>query len=184
MSNNKISFRYASSLLDIAIENNNLDLISKDMDYVIAALESSSQLVNSIKSPVIKPQLKLSILKEVFSDKISKKSMDFLLFLLEKKREEFLHDIVKKFLELKDDYLGIVNVNVLTAFDFNENQKQDLKNKLEKFLNKKTKIHYSIDSEIIGGFIAKVKDTVYDASVKHQLKQLKKQFLESGVTLN
>ncbi len=37
---------------------------------------------------------------------------------------------------------------------------------------------------MIGGFVAKVGDTVFDASVKHQLEILKKQFLEGGASLN
>jgi F0F1-type ATP synthase delta subunit len=41
-----------------------------------------------------------------------------------------------------------------------------------------------IDEEIIGGFVAKVNDTIYNASTKHQLEQLKKEFFKGSIQLN
>ena len=105
-------------------------------------------------------------------------------FIVDKHREEFLGNIIEKFLELRDAQLGIINVDVKTAFEFSEDQKLKLKNKLEKIFDKQVRLKFSIDKEIIGGFVAKINDTIYNASTKHQLEQLKKEFFKSSIQLN
>jgi F-type H+-transporting ATPase subunit delta len=184
MQDHKVSIRYASSFLDSAIEKKNLDSASNDMELILNTLEGKNQLNLVLKSPVIKPQVKSSIITEIFADKISVDSLKFLQFVLDKKREDLLSNIAKKFLELKDEYLGIVNVEITTAYEFTEEQQELVKKKFETNLNKIIKVRYIVDKELIGGFIARVADTMYDASIKHQLEILRKQFLTGSVSLN
>ena len=68
--------------------------------------------------------------------------------------------------------------------EFSNEQKSVLQNRLEKILNKKVQLNFKTDLNLVGGFIAKVNDTLYDASIKHQLELLKKQFLTGEISLN
>ena len=180
----KVSYRYASSLLKMAADKNILEKISVDAELIKNVLHENPALRRMLDNPVIKPHVKTSILEEIFKSKVDKETMNFLRFVIQKDREDLLYDIFQKFLELYNDKLGIVNVDVKTAFEFDEDQKEMLKNKLENYLNKKARIEYKLDKNIIGGFFAKIGDTVYDASIQHQLELLKKQFLSSGPSLN
>jgi F-type H+-transporting ATPase subunit delta len=184
MTDHKVSLRYASSLLDSSIEKKNLDSVIKDMEFVYSILYREKELSTVLKSPVIKPQTKSSILNEIFKTKITEESLNFLQFVVDKKREDLLLNIAKKFLDLKDEYLGILNVEVTSPFDFSEDQKALIKRKFESIFNKIIILNYVLDKDLIGGFIAKVADTMYDASVKHQLELLKKQFLHGNISLN
>jgi F-type H+-transporting ATPase subunit delta len=49
-------------------------------------------------------------------------------------------------------------------------QTKDLKERLESILNKKVQMSFVIDKDIMGGFIARVGDTLYDASIRNQLR--------------
>ncbi len=184
MSDFKVSIRYASSLLDMAKEKNNLEVISRDMEVVYSVLDENAQLKNLLASPVIKPPVKLTILTEIFQSVISPDSLNFIKFIVDKNREDILYSIIKKFLELKDESLGIVNVNVVSAIEFTPEQELELRNKMESFLKKSVRLNFKIDRQIIGGFIARVGDTVFDASLKHQLDLLKQQFVKGGASLN
>jgi F-type H+-transporting ATPase subunit delta len=184
MSNFKVSIRYATSLLELAAEKNNLDRISQDMELVCHTIETNNQLKLVLASPIIKSPVKLSILTDIFKPVVCDDSLKFLLFVVEKNREEVLFEIIKKFLELKDVSLGIVNVDVTTAVEFTAAQTDELRKKMESYLNKKTRLKFKIDRQIIGGFVAKVGDSVFDASLKHQLDLLKKQFIKGGASLN
>jgi F-type H+-transporting ATPase subunit delta len=95
-----------------------------------------------------------------------------------------LESIVGKFLDLRDKKLGIVNVQVRSAVPMSDAQEKKLRENYEKLLNKKVKFEFTIDPTVIGGFVAKVGDTVYDASLKNQLEILKKRFLKGGASLN
>lgn len=173
-----ISNRYAKALLEIAKEKNILDAVSNDMKLILNTLKESKELKIALKSPIIKESDKLNILKEVFSSKVSLESMQFVEFVLEKNRIEILSDISRRFVELVDEIQGFVEVEVASIDLLDNNQKELLKNKLESITHKKVRLSYRIDKNLIGGFTARVKDKVFDASVKHQLENLRKSFLQ------
>ena len=184
MSDINISRRYATSLLESATEKNILDSVSKDVELIASALQASPQLDRVLSSPIIKPPLKLSILDEIFKSKVSPDTVKFIHFLVEKNREKLLALIIKLFLDMRDEKLGIVNAGVKSVIPLTQDQIEELKNKLEKYLNKNVRCSFQIDEKILGGFIVKVGDTVFDASLTHQLELLKKQFLQGGASLN
>ncbi len=184
MAEYKVSTRYAESLMGVAEDKKNLDDTTKDVELIISALESSGELFRTMENPIVKPELKLSILTEIFKDKISSDTLEFLRFVIDKDRENLLYDIMKNFMILRDEKLGYANVNLKTAFELDDKEREELIALFNKMLNKKIKLKYSVDPEIIGGFVAAVGDTVYDASLKHQLSLLRKQFLHGSATLN
>jgi len=184
MSNYKVSVRYSSSLLDTAIEKNNLDEISKDIELMESVLKENPKLKFMLKSPIVKPQLKFSIFEEIFRTRVNPDTLNFIKFVIDKNRESLLYDIIREFLRLRDEYLNIVNVEISTAYEFTNEQKNLLRNKFEKYLDKKVRLSFKLDKEIIGGFLAKLGDTIYDASIKRQLELLRKQFLKGSLILN
>lgn len=184
MAEQKVSARYASSLLDSAMQKNLLDTVSNDIEFVSSVLKQNPALNRMLESPVVKPEIKSSVLEEIFKSKINSETMDFMLFVIKKKREEILSSILEKFKELKDLRLGFVNVNVSVASEFNDSQKSELKIRLESMLEKKVRMNYKIDDKLIGGFIVQAGDTVYNASIKHQLDLLRKHFVEASPITN
>jgi F-type H+-transporting ATPase subunit delta len=184
MADFRILHRYATSLLETSLEKNSLEVITADMKLLVQTLKQSRQLQLMLESPVVRPEIKFSILKEIFETKISKESLEFIEFVISKRRENLLHSICERFLELRDKHLGIANVFVTTASEFSGEQKKVLQGRLEQILDKKVQLNFKTDENLVGGFIAKVDDTLYDASIKHQLGLLKKQFLTGDVSLN
>jgi len=179
--NTKVSVRYAQSLLDMANEKNNLNTISDDMELILSAIHTSNEFKLLLASPVIKQDTKQSLLGEIFKSKISADSLNFIKFVVEKGREDLLQYIIIKFLNLRDNQIGLVNVDVQTAYEFSDEERKKLGEKFEGILNKKVKFRFVTDKNIIGGFTAKVGDTVFDASLKHQLELLKNQFLKGNL---
>ena len=180
----KVSNRYALSLLSIALEKNMLDTFYNDVKLLISTFNESDELQRVVESPVIRPEVKISILDEIFSPKIDKETINFIHFIIQKRREEILYSVAKRFVDLRNEHLGIVELLVRTAFELNDDQKEVLKVRFEKILNKKTIMIFKVDNNLVGGFIAQVGDTVYDASMKHQLELLKKEFVQGGLSLN
>jgi F-type H+-transporting ATPase subunit delta len=184
MTDYKVSYRYASSLLETAEEKNILGTVAGSIQLIKDVVKENPQLQRILENPVIKQHVKISILEEIFKSKIDSDTMNFLRFVVSKNRENHLPGILENFMDLYDEKSGIVNVVVRTAFEFDDEQKKLLKERFEKFLNKSTRIGYALDKNIVGGFIARIGDTVYDASLRHQLELLKKQFLSGGISLN
>jgi len=79
--------------------------------------------------------------------------------------------------------LGIIHVSVTTAAELSQQQTMQLQQRFEEYSNKKVFIDVSFDKQLIGGFIARMGDTVFDGSVKQQLKLLRKRFAEELIML-
>ncbi|NWF50091.1 MAG: ATP synthase F1 subunit delta [Ignavibacteriaceae bacterium] len=184
MADYKVSYRYANSLLDLALEKKMIDSISSDMEFLQKTLKENPALKRALSNPVIKSHLKIKLIDEIFKDKVDNETIGYLKFLVKKGRENLLDNIVSAFLEIKDDHLGIANVEVVVASQLSGEQIESLRKKFEAYLNKKVRLNIIIDEKIIGGFVAKVKDTVFDASIRHQLQLLKKQLIQGGAILN
>lgn len=184
MSELKVSHRYALSLLENSIEKKILDKVHGDMQLFSETLIENRNLSLAMENPVVRPEIKKTIIKEIFEKHFHKETIRFLDFIVDKGRETLLLSIADRFLELVDDHLGVAKVKVNVAYDFSDEQRKMLKEKLSKILNKKVELSFSTDPNLIGGFVAKVGDTLYDASMQHQLDLLRKEFVKGSKALN
>jgi len=184
MTDFKVSHRYATSLLEDSVEKNKLEVITADMILLSTTLKENTNLQSALESPVIKQEVKSSILKEIFKDVFDNDTFKFINFVIEKQRESLLFTIASRFLELRDEHIGEAQVSVKTVYEFSDEQKKTLTRNLEKTLNKKVRLTFTIDEDLIGGFVAKKGDTLFDASLQHQLDLLKKQLLYGSISKN
>ncbi len=178
-----ITNRYATALLHQAEENNQFDRISEDMQFVHDTISGSKDLRVVLESPVIAEEKKLTVLKELFSKHISKESMNFITLVVNKNREDVLYDITGRFLELRDNKMNILPASITTAFKLSDSDKEIFQKSLEEYTGKKIRATYSINDNIIGGFLVKIKDKMLDASILQQLNLLKKRLVKSDQTL-
>ncbi len=178
MSVYRISYRYANSLLLLAEEKNILPKVYEDAELVFNTLDGSKELRAVLKNPVLKPKIKKELINKIFENKIGSEITSFIEFVIDKNREDILFEIFKEFLNLRDIKEGILRAHVKSAVELSEQMRNKIEQKLTNRTNKKVKADFGIDTNIIGGFVVKVYDTVIDSSVKHQLELLRKKFSE------
>jgi F-type H+-transporting ATPase subunit delta len=100
------------------------------------------------------------------------------MLLVEKKREDILHDIVKVYQQIYDEKMGIVSAEVVTAVEVGERLKKKIEQKILELTGaKKVKASYRVDPSIIGGIVIRVGDTVYDASIRRRIQLLREQLI-------
>lgn len=184
MSEFRVSSRYANALVELAEEKNIFDKISEDVDLVFNTLTGSKELKKILASPVIKESKKVDILKALFEERVSKETLNFILFLVKKNRIEMIQAILGRYIELHNIKKGIVEAFVTSAFLMDDSQKNFVKTKLESITQKKVKLNFAVDENLIGGFTVKIDDEVYDASVYNQLQILKNKFNKESFSLN
>src|SRR5687768_15673369 len=98
MPNPRLAGRYAKSLLDLANERNELEAVYNDMLYLQAVCNQSRDVVKLLRSPVITPDKKVAILKEITKGRIGETMNAFLRLLITKGREGYLPEIVVAFI--------------------------------------------------------------------------------------
>lgn len=181
MRNPRLAGVYAKSLLDFAKGANQLDAVSKDMEYVKAACKASPEFAHLLSSPIIKDDKKASIVAAVLKDKVSASTWAFLTLVIQKNRAQYLDQIAQAFIEQYDAYNGIHEVLLTTAVALDDNTQKIIVDKLKSAAQlDKVKLNSKIEPDIIGGFILEFDNKLIDASVSRKLNDLKLQFADKS----
>ncbi|UFH36215.1 ATP synthase F1 subunit delta [Flavobacterium acetivorans] len=174
MSGTRAAIRYAKAFLDLAISAGNEQEVYKDMALISSTINGNEELNNFIQNPTISVSVKESALTEVFASTTGvTKSLFRLLF--ENKRFEILGDVVSQYILLSDENNGYQVVKVTTATPMDSVLEAKVSEKIKEFSNKKITIVNTIDPSIIGGFILRIGDKEYNASVANRLQVLKRE---------
>lgn len=175
-----IARRYAGALYEQAEHSSEVEAVDDDMNLIKESLVGAPELVRFFASPVISREKKSSSVKALFESRIQKLTLNFLLLMVEKGREELFPEVVRAYQSLRDSQMGVVQVTARVAKSFDEEEKEALLATLEARLGKKARLVIQVDPSLLGGIVVKIGDTVYDGSFVNQLKSLRSR-LEEGI---
>lgn len=177
MSAERLSYRYAKSLLDLAKEQGKLDVVKGDIDSLIAAI-GNRDLLLLLKSPIVSKMKKAGVLEAIFGDSFEDMTMSFMDILLSKGREMYIPEIATEFLAQYKTLKKISTVKVTTAQPMDDAALAAIRTKLTQSneLAENIEIETEIDPSLLGGFKLEFNDRLYDASVAHRLNEMKKAF--------
>jgi len=178
MNDSKISVRYAKALFQAADEAKVLPQVMQDMTLImkVYALDDFRAV---LESPIVKTSDKKKVTLKLFSGKLSDLSMSFIDLMLSNKRENYLPHIARNFKTLYKKKEGILSAEIVVSEPVNKEQSEKFRNLLKKAFHSEIELEESIRPEILGGFILRVEDEQYDASVSSGLAKIKKELLES-----
>jgi len=184
MTNVRVARRYARAIISLAEERKQLETIAADFDRLRSLMKSSKDLELFVLNPTIGKSKKKIVFTELFSSLVDQLTMQFLLLLVTKGREAVLLEIIDEYGAMVDEKMGIVRAEVQSVVELNKTQSSNLTKQLEGYTGKKVEVTYSLDSSLQGGFLAKLGDTVIDASVRRQLEMLGEKFMSDGSVTN
>jgi F-type H+-transporting ATPase subunit delta len=176
MSGSRAAVRYAKAVLSFALEQQNEVQVNNDMVLVVNTIKENTDLQLLLNSPILKSEVKKSLLKEIFTTKISSISISLIDLLIDNKRLSILEDVAKKYTLLFDELKGIEIAKVTTAVPLTEALTKQVLVKIKEITGKEATIENNVNPDIIGGFILRIGDIQYDASIANKLKGLKRQF--------
>ena len=178
MNESKISVRYAKSLFQLGKEKNILDIIVTDMKFVDELCNTVKNFWLMIESPIIRTSQKRQTVKKILADKLNAISLNFLDMVFENRREIFIKDMVRNFLDLCRKDKGVVSAKLTTASEIDNENKIKLRDMLKKAFDSKIELEEILDKDIIGGFVLRVDNQELDASVSTQLNQIKRTLVQ------
>ena len=181
MHNPRLASRYAKSLLDLAVEQNQLDTVCADMKWLHTICKGNHDFVNVLRSPIIKPSAKEKIIGAVIDGNVSKLTIAFIQLLVKKAREINLPEIVDTFIDQFNALRNIHKVKITTAEPISNEMKAAIMKNVEATATagQTFEVETAIRPEIIGGFLLETKGSLVDASILRDLKDIKKQFLNN-----
>ena len=180
MKETRVALRYAKSLISLAEERDVLEQVKGDMELILSVCEENQDFSNMLKSPVVKADKKSAILNQVFGSKISELSLSFLNLLTSKKREAILGAVAENYINLYNESKNIVSATVTTAASITEDIKAQVLTQLKSVVgDADVRIEERVDASLIGGFVLRVGDLEFNASVANKLQKLKREFVSN-----
>ena len=170
----RAAIRYAKAMYDIASEENSINEVYKDMDLVKDLYGDSLDFKNLLSNSQINYQDKKKAILALIekSNYITEKLIDLL---IHNKRVSIIGDIAISFIQLYNKHNDVKEATVITASPINEDLKSMILSKINISDHKSVSLTNIIDSSIIGGFIIRFDGKEYNASVKQNLNNLKKE---------
>ena len=175
----RVASRYAKALLDLAIERNEIDAVKADAEVVINALKESHDLRVFFSSPIIKPMVKESLVIEIFGKAVSEIAIKFMTLVIRHRREQNIGEILERYVALYLVEKGIVIADVTTSIALDDTLRTEFVKMVEGLTSKKVELNEKVDADIVGGYIVRVGDNEYDASISGKLNRLKTEFKDN-----
>ena len=171
----RAAIRYAKALLSLAEQQQSSEVLNKDMSSIATAIGTSTELTNMLQSPVIPANIKKSALLEIFknSNILTNNLIDTL---ISNKRIQLLGDVAQNYNQLYTQSQGEQVAKVTTAVPLTDELKSKVLAKVKELTGKEASIVSIVDESIIGGFILRVGDIQYNASIANKLNKLKREF--------
>ncbi len=175
----RAAIRYAKAILQKANENNTEAVVFGDMQSVYKTIEDSRELQAVLQSPVIKANDKKDALLKIFNGQ-SEATHSLINILIANKRASLLGSVAKSYVDIYNDQQGVKAATVITAVPLTPEMETKVLAKVKELTGSdKVTLKSEIDSDIIGGFILRMGDIQYNASIANQLGNLKREFSKS-----
>ena len=175
MAGTRAAIRYAKAVLSLANDQNTAEAVNNDMKLIANAVAENIALSDMLNSSVIKSEVKKSTLLAVFPN-LNVVSTGLFDVLVSNKRVNILNDIALKYSVLFDELNGKEVALVTTAIPMTDELEMKVLAKVKELTNKAVELENIVDESILGGFILRVGDKQYNASISNKLNKLKREF--------
>jgi F-type H+-transporting ATPase subunit delta len=180
MTDTKVAKRYAKSLLNLADEQKVMDAVNDDMKMFIDVADHSRDFKMLLSNPIIDSTKKLNILTQLFSGKMNKMTISFFNIVTRKKRENYLYEIAKAYASQYKTLKGIQTAEVISAIGLDDNLRKQVYDLIRKGSNEQIELVEKVDKSLIGGFVLRIGDKQYDASVASDIRKLARTFTDNS----
>ena len=179
MDQSKINVRYAKAFFTLAKDKGLTTELRRDAGIIAAVCATSTDFNLLLESPVVKTSQKIKTFKNIFEGKVNILSIKFLVLIAENKRERYIPGIFRNLEDLYRQEEGIKTAALTSALPLDNSIILQVKQILEKEFKSKVELSQKVNEELIGGFVLRVGDQQYDASIVTQLKKIKEQLLQT-----
>ena len=181
MTNKTAAIRYARALLDVAVkENADLEQVERELTQFADLFTQYPLLEKVMINPAVPvPRKRAAVADLLTRAKFSPIVSKLLTLLADRDRLVLVPELLAAYSERLLDYRNVVRAEVTTAAPIDEKRTQAIQHGLANLTGRTVKLSTKVDPAIIGGMVARIGSTVYDASVTRQLEKMKERLVES-----
>jgi F-type H+-transporting ATPase subunit delta len=170
---------YAEALFQVARAEDSLDRVEEELTRLKNGLESNAEVKEFLSNLQISPEGKKSALFQIFGEKISAITLNWINLVIDQGRQRRLPNIIEAFFTLARESREKVTAEVITSVPLPEDLVQRLEKELSRASKKQVFLKPMVDESILGGVIVKIENKIIDGSVKHRLEEMKQEMVKT-----
>lgn len=182
MLNKSVARRYAEAFFSIARENNKINDYQLELETVVKTIQEVDNLKEYMNHLLIPVAAKKDVLKQLFAEQLSPVTLNFIMMIVDKKRETYLEVIIEEYKDMADEYRNIAKVVMIAAKEVPEEDVKYLAEKLSASTGKTVQLNLKVDPTLLGGVKLRMGDQIIDGTVAKKLEMLKDQLIQAKIS--
>jgi F-type H+-transporting ATPase subunit delta len=173
--------RYARALFDVGVkEQGDLQLIEQQLAAFVDLIRKHPTLEKVLFNPAVPASRKRAAVAALLEGAGFLSMVEKLLVLLgERDRLVLLPDLLAAYRDRLLDHQKIIGADVATASPLAPDRARAIERGLAQVTGRTVRLSTRIEPALIGGIVARVGGTVYDASISMQLQKMRQKLIES-----
>ena len=172
--------RYAQAVFEIALEKKELERWQSDLQKIVSVVSDDTFLA-AMESPKIKFSDKTRLISDRITD-VNPLALNLVYMLIARNVISMVGDIADEYQRILDRYHGIEPAEVITAVPLDDKDVQKLTENLSTLVGKKIVLKPEVDTDILGGIIARVGGKLLDGSTRSKLAALRRELVGTDRT--
>ena len=169
----QIGKEYGAALFMLGCEDNTKYEYAEALKFISEVIEENPGYSELLSSPNIPMSERLAVIDRAFESALPTPVLSFLKLLCEKNRIDCLSEAMQEYKKLLDLSEKRSDAVIRSAIPLTEQQKNRLKEKLERLCGNQVTMIYEIDESLMGGIIVEIDGKVLDGSLRHRLNEVK-----------
>jgi F-type H+-transporting ATPase subunit delta len=178
-----VDLRYARALAAV-VADQKLDIaaVQGELGDFAATLAAAADLREVLQNPSIPEPQKLRLLDAIAARaKMSKVVRNFIALLARHERLHELGEMTADFAALVDEESHVTDAEIVSARPLDAAGRKLLEKQIAGLTGgRKVRATYSEDASLLGGAVVRIGSTVYDGSVRAQLRQLRQSMVTAA----
>ena len=112
---------------------------------------------------------------ELLEKRIHPLALNFISLIIHNRREFLLADVSRDFIDLYEKFKGIKRAHIVSAFGMDDLSKKQLQKQLNVLFKADVQMTAETNPDLIGGFVLRIGDQLYDASMSSALQRMRKE---------
>lgn len=181
MRDETVARSYAETLFELARKHEGLERYGEGLEGVAVLLDENRRFRLFLETPRISAAEKKAVIRKVFEPSLPRHLLNFLLVVIDKRRQRLLRDIARVYHGLVDEHLGRAHVEVTVARPLDQTTLEGLGERLSRLLGKTAIPHVRVKPEIVGGVVVRTGDTIYDGSIRRRMDRMRRRLLAADL---
>ena len=168
--------RYAQAVFAIALDQGEPDRWLDDLALLADAM-ANEEFATFVDVPQLTLSQKTDLIGETLGDSISRLALNLISLLASRNSARLLPSITESYQEMLDEHNGVERAEIVSAVPLSDEQQGRIETMLKDIVGKDITSTSRVETQILGGFVARVGDKVIDGSTRTRLDELRRELV-------